>query len=199
MTPIKFYRNFTSSALILAAASVLLVGCTATKPMGLSNSLSSETQLQLDAVEEESVNFQFSPNANGERVEISNGAVSKVYSVNSTLEGRIQQLLRAKFQSVSESSDNTVSISIESVNASNDLATLGNTGTHSVEVEMLAEITKGGETATRSIKRDATLNFEQVGEGFEASLEIDERKLEEFMSQFVVGVNSFVDANFDVD
>ncbi|MCS4135405.1 hypothetical protein GGP44_002061 [Salinibacter ruber] len=110
-------RRVIHPLVILIGAVLLTSACTNTEALRISDNLRSETQMRISSVEDFSTSFQFSPNSAAEQIEISTGPAAGVYSMNEILEGRMTQLMRSKFGSVDQSSDNSVSVSIESFEA----------------------------------------------------------------------------------
>jgi hypothetical protein len=186
-------------SVILVGVALLTSACTNTEELRISDNLRSETQMRISSVEDFSTNFQFSSNPSAGQVEISTGPAARVYSMNEILEGRITQLMRSKFGSIDQSSENSVSVSIESFEAQTENEVMGNEGVHQVDMTVNVEVVRDGETFNRTIERSAEIGFSQTEEAMAPSVEIDEANMNEFISQFVVGVDSFIDSNFGVD
>lgn len=196
------HKYIRSSALTLfAVAVVVFSGCTSTNRLNLSDSLSSDTQLRVSSAEQFDVDFQFSPNPEGDRIEASTGGATAVYSLNDPLEGKLTQLMRSKFGSIDQSSENKVTVSVDRVEANTDNEVLSNEGVHSVEMEITAEIVRDGETFTRTIERDVDVDISQETSsgGLQSDVDVEEGPLNEFLQQFVVGVDSFINSNFGVE
>jgi hypothetical protein len=155
--------------------------------------------MRISSVEDFSTNFQFSPNSSAERIKISTGPAAGVYSMNEILEGRVTQLMRSKFGSIDQSSENSVSVSIERFEAQTDNEIMGNEGVHQVDMTVSIEVERDGETFNRTVERSAEIGFSQTDEAMSPSVEIDEADMNEFISQFIVGTDSFIDSNFGVD
>lgn len=193
-------RQATYPLLIFVGAALLTSACTNTEELRISDNLRSDTQMRIGSVEDFSTDFQFSSNPEAERIEISTGPAVGVYSMNEILEGRMNQLMRSKFGSVDQSSENSVSVSIENFNAQTENEIMGDEGTHQIDMEVSVEVVRDGETFNRTIERSTEVTFRQTEGGVgSASLEIDEDDMNEFISQFVVGTDSFIDSNFGVD
>jgi len=195
----RYVRYFT--LMLFAAAAVAFSGCTSTNRLNLSDSLSSDTQLRVNSAQQFDVGFQFSPHPEGDKIEASTGGATAVYSVNDPLEGRLTQLMRSKFGSVDQSSENKVTVSIDRLETNTDNEILSNEGVHSIEMEVTAEIVRDGETFTRTIERNAEANISQVESsgGLQSDVDVEEGPLDEFLQQFVVGVDSFINSNFGVE
>jgi hypothetical protein len=183
---------------LLAAVFLFFSGCGTTSQVGMSNALPSVTQLRLNTAEEFETDFAFSGHPEGDKVKISTSTSATVYDLNGVLEGRLTQLLRSKFGSINPSSDNKISVSVDRIETENDTRAFSSGGTHQVSVEVGVEITREGETFTRTISRSAQIDAKQTGELVPKTV-VDEAQLEEFIMQFVVGTDSFIDSNFGVD
>ncbi len=192
-------RRVIHPLVILIGAVLLTSACTNTEALRISDNLRSETQMRISSVEDFSTSFQFSPNSAAEQIEISTGPAAGVYSMNEILEGRMTQLMRSKFGSVDQSSENSVSVSIENFEAQTNNEIMGNEGVHQVDMEISIEVIRDEETFNRTIERSAEIGFSQTDETMSPSVEIDEDDMNEFISQFVVGTDSFIDSNFGVD
>jgi hypothetical protein len=109
--------------------------------------------------------------------------------------------MRSKFGSVDQSSENKVTVSIDRLETNTDNEILSNEGVHSIEMEVTAEIVRDGETFTRTIERNAEANISQVESsgGLQSDVDVEEGPLDEFLQQFVVGVDSFINSNFGVE
>lgn len=192
-------RRVTYPLVILIGAALLASACTNTEKLRVSDNLRSETQMRISSVEDFSADFQFSSNPEAERIEISTGPAAGVYSMNEILKGRMTQLMRLKFGSIDQSSENSVSVSIGSFEARTDNEVMGNEGVHQVDMAVNIEVVRDGETFNRTIERSAEIAFSQTDEAMSPSVEIDEADMNEFISQFIVGTDSFIDSNFGVD
>lgn len=192
-------RRVTYPLVILIGAALLTSACTNTEELRISDNLRSETQMRISSVEDFSTDFQFSPNPEAEQIEISTGPAAGVYSMNEILKGRTTQLMRSKFGSIDQSSENSVSVSIESFEAQTDNEIMGNEGVHKVDMTVNIEVVRDDETFNRTIERSAEIAFTQTGEAMSPSVEIDDVDMNEFISQFIVGIDSFIDSNFGVD
>lgn len=189
------YRYIKLTALAVLLASVT-VGCGSTDTLVLSNNLSSDFQLKLNTAEQYEVGFSFNPNPDAEVVAESQrvGSTAKIeYSLNDPLRGKLVSLMRAKFGSVTNSSDNQVTFTIESVEASSE------SDVHTVQMTSLIEIERGGETYSRRVSRSLTTPIERVSGKMQPTISLSEQDLEEFMLQFAVATDSFIDSNFGVD
>ncbi len=101
--------------------------------------------------------------------------------------------MRAKFGSVTNSSDNQVTFTIESVEA------ISENEMHRVQMTASIEIQREGETYSRQVSRTLTTPIETVTGNMQPTISISEQDVEEFMLQFVVATDSFIDSNFGVD
>jgi hypothetical protein len=164
----------------------------------MSNALPSDTQLRLNTAEEYEAGFEFSGHPEGDEVSVETSTASAVYDLNGTLEGRLTQLVRSKFGSTTPSSDNEIKVSVDEIEVENDTKAFSNVGAHQVSVEVGVEIVREGETFTRTIGRSAQIDAEQTGDIIPQT-EVDKRQLNEFIMQFVIGVDSFIDSNFGVE
>jgi len=191
---ISDYIKFAVLAVLLTS---LTAGCGSTETVVLSNSLSSDFQLKLNTAEQYEAGFNFNSNPDAERVVAKSprvGSSAKVqYSLSEPLEGKLRNLMRAKFGSVTNSSENQVTFTIENVDASSE------DGVHRVEMTSLIEIEREGETYTREVSRALTTEVERVSGNMQPTVTINEQDVEEFMLQFVVATDSFIDSNFGVD
>lgn len=185
--------------LVIFIGAALLTACTNTEKLSLSDNLRSETQMRISSVEDFSTDFQFSSNPEAEQIEISTGPAAGVYSMNDILKGRMTQLMRSKFGSIDQSSENSVSVSIESFEAQTDNEITSSEGVHEVDMSVNIEVVRDGETFNRTIERDTDISFRQTDDAMSPSVEIDEDDMNEFISQFIVGTDSFIDSNFGVD
>jgi hypothetical protein len=192
-------KQYRLPVLFFLGITLVLSGCTSTSRLNLSKNLESDTQLQVEALEQESISFQFEGHPDAKNVEVSNGPVAQTYSMNSVLEERLKQLVRYKFESIDSSAENKVTFTIDRFEASTDNQLTGSGGTHSITAELSVEVQNGEESSTRTIERSTNLNFEQVGDGMSASLELDKSGMNEYVRQFVLGANAFMDTSFDVD
>lgn len=192
-------RTSLKALLPIVIVGVALSGCTSTQRVGVSDSLPSETQMRMNSAEDFSADFQFSAHSNGDQIEIDTGPAVGVYSMNEVLEGRLTQLMRSKFGSVDQSSENSVSVSITELNTKTNMQGLTDEGDHSIDMTMNVEIKRDGETFTRSIERSASIDITRNTGGMKGStISVDKDKMNEFIAQFVVGVDSFIDSNFGV-
>lgn len=188
------YVKLTALAVVIAS---LTAGCGSTDTLVLSNSLSSDFQLRLNTAEQYEAGFNFNSNPNAEKVTAESqraGSNAEVqYSLNEPLEGKLRSLMRAKFGSVSNSSDNQVTFTIESVEANSE------DGVHRVQMTSSIEIQREGETYSRQVSRTLTTPIETVTGNMQPTISISKQDVEEFMLQFVVATDSFIDSNFGVD
>jgi len=192
-------KNLASyAAFPLVFALLLLSGCGGTSRIGMSNALPSDTQLRLNTAEEYEAGFEFSGHPEGDEVSVETSTASAVYDLNGTLEGRLTQLVRSKFGSTTPSSDNEIKVSVDEIEVENDTKAFSNVGAHQVSVEVGVEIVREGETFTRTIGRSAQIDAEQTGDIIPQTV-VDKRQLNEFIMQFVIGVDSFIDSNFGVE
>lgn len=172
-------------------------GCGSTDRLLLSENLSSEFQLRANTVEQYEASFNFNSNPDAEKIVAKDqrtGSTAKVqYSLNDPLKGKLTSLMRAKFGSVSESADNKVVFSIEEVNTRNE------DGVHEVSATALIEIERDGESYTRRVSRSTSSAIEPVTGNIQNQVTLDEENLNEFIMQFVVATDSFIDSNFGVD
>jgi len=113
--------------------------------------------MRINSAEEFSTAFQFSSNPDAEQIEISTGPAAGVCSMNEILKGRTTQLMRSKFGPIDQSSENSVSISIESLQTQTDNEIMGNEGVHQVDMTVNVEVLRGGETFNRTIERSAEI------------------------------------------
>jgi len=182
---------------LLALVFLITSGCGSTDRLLLSENLSSEFQLKVNTAEQYETSFNFNPNPNAEKIiaeDQRTGSAAKVqYSLNGPLEGRLTSLVRSKFGSVSESSDNKITFSVEDVSARSV------DGTHSIEVTALVEIEREGETYTRRIARSTSTPIKPVTGNVQNQVTLDKETLDEFVMQFVVATDSFIDSNYGVD
>jgi len=188
------YVKLTALAILITS---LTAGCGSTDTLVLSNSLSSDFQLRLNTAEQYEAGFNFNSNPNAEKVTAKSprvGSSAKVqYSLNEPLEGKLRSLMRAKFGSVTNSSDNQVTFTIESVEA------ISENEMHRVQMTASIEIQREGETYSRQVSRTLTTPIETVTGNMQPTISISEQDVEEFMLQFVVATDSFIDSNFGVD
>lgn len=187
------YAKLAVLAVLLAS---LTAGCGSTDTLVLSNNLSSDFQLELNTAEQYEAGFKFNSNPDAEKVvaKSGSGTGAKVqYSLNGPLEGKLRSLMRAKFGSVSNSSENQVTFTIESVEASSK------DGVHRVQMTSSVEIEREGETYNRKIARTLTTPIKRVTGEMQPTIKISKEDVEEFMLQFVVATDSFIDSNFGVD
>lgn len=193
-TVVPNYIKLTALAVVIAS---LTAGCGSTDTLVLSNSLSSDFQLRLNTAEQYEAGFNFNSNPSAEKVTAESqraGSNAKVqYSLNEPLKGKLRSLMRAKFGSVTNSSDNQVTFTIESVEASSE------DGVHRVQMTSSIEIQREGETYSRQVSRTLTTPIERVTGNMQPTISISEQDVEEFMLQFVVATDSFIDSNFGVD
>jgi S1-C subfamily serine protease len=175
-------------------------GCGSTDQIFLSDSLSSDIQLRINTAEEFNTDFNFSPHPEGDRIVVESGASNSkaAYSINEPMKGRLEQLIRTKFGSVNESSENKILVSINRVEANNVVDRPLGSGKHVISMEIGVEIQRDGEIYKREIERESEIEIEVVDK-LGRPINLDEDQISEFMNQFVVGVNSFIDSNFGVD
>jgi len=188
------YVKLTALAVVIAS---LTAGCGSTDTLVLSNSLSSDFQLRLNTAEQYEAGFNFNSNPDAQKVIAESprmGSNAKVqYSLSEPLEGKLRGLMRAKFGSVTNSSDNQVTFTIESVKATSE------DGVHRVQMTSSIEIQREGETYNRRVSRTLTTPVETVRGDIQNRVTLSEQDIEEFMLQFVVATDSFIDSNFGVD
>lgn len=184
----------------LTVLTVLLVsltaGCGSTETLVLSNNLSSDFQLRLNTAEQYEAGFNFNSNPNAEVVAESPraGSSAKVqYSLNDPLRGKLVSLMRTKFGSVANSSDNQVTFTIESVEVSSE------NEVHKVGMVASIKIEREGETYTRNVSRGLATPIKTVTGEMQPTITLSDQDLEEFMLQFVVATDSFIDSNFGVE
>jgi len=188
------YVKLTALAVVIAS---LTAGCGSTETLVLSNSLSSDFQLRLNTAEQYEAGFNFNSTPSAEKVVAKSprmGSSAKVqYSLSRPLEGKLRSLMRAKFGSVTNSSENQVTFTIENVDASSE------DGVHRVQMTSSIEIQREGETYTREVSRTLTTPVETITGDIQNRVTLSEQDVEEFMLQFVVATDSFIDSNFGVD
>lgn len=188
------YIKLTVLAVLLASVTA---GCGSTNNLVLSNNLSSDFQLRLNTAEQYEAGFKFNPNPNAEKVVVEDterpvNDAKVQYSLNDPLEGKLRSLMRAKFGAVTNSSGNQVTFTIKNVEASSE------DGVHRLEMTSSIEIEREGETYSRRVSRTLTTPIEREASGI-PTITLSEQDLEEFMLQFVVATDSFIDSNFGVD
>lgn len=193
-TVVPNYIKLTALAVFIAS---LTAGCGSTDTLVLSNSLSSDFQLRLNTAEQYEAGFNFNSNPDAEKVVAKSprvGSSAKVqYSLNEPLESKLRGLMRAKFGAVSNSSENQVSFTIENVRA------ISEDEVHRVEMTASIEIERQGETYSRKVSRALTTPIKTVTGNMQPTITLSEQDIEEFMLQFVVATDSFIDSNFGVD
>jgi len=161
----------------------------------VSNTLPYEAQQRINTSEEFDVDLEFEPHPDAETINASFAGAESSYSINKPFAGKIEQLFRAKFGEIKEGSQNKVTVSITDINTSSE------TGPPIHQLSMLVNVTveHGGETNSRNLEFNTRIRPEDESTEYAVSYRIPPEPIEEFLMQYIVGIDSFIDSNLGIE
>ena len=171
-----------------------LSGCTSTNTT-ISNTLPYEAQQRINTSEEFDVDLTFKGHPDAETVTASFGGAESSYSINGPFKGKIEQLFRAKFGEVSEDSENKVIVEISDINPKSD------TGPpiHRLSMSVDATVMHEGEENSRNFSFRTTVRPVDEGTDYTVAYRIPPQPIEDFLMQYVVGIDSFLDSTLGIE
>lgn len=183
-----------TSALFSLLVITLSSGCVSTETV-VSNTLPYEAQQRINTSEEFDVDLDFKSHPDAETINASFAGAESSYSINRPFAGKLEQLFRAKFGEISEGSENKVEVEITDVNATSD------TGPpiHRLSMSVGVTVFHDGEENSRSFDFRTTIRPEDEGTEYTVSYRIPPEPIEDFLMQYIVGIDSFLDSNLGIE
>jgi hypothetical protein len=169
-------------------------GCVSTETV-VSNTLPYEAQQRINTSEEFDVDLDFEPHPDAETITASFAGAESSYSINRPFAGKLEQLFRSKFGEISEESDNKVEVSIT------DVSTTSETGPpiHRLSMSVETTVIHEGEKNSRSFDFRTTIRPEDESTEYTVSYRIPPEPIEDFLMQYIVGIDSFLDSNLGIE
>ena len=182
------------AVLLLFPIALLFSGCTSTETV-VSNTLPYEAQQRINTSEEFDVDLEFEPHPDAETITASFAGAESSYSINGPFAGKLEQLFRSKFGEISEESSNKVIVEISNVNTNSE------TGPPRHRLSMSVDVTveQNGKKNSRSFKFSTTIRPEDEGTQYTVAYRIPPEPIEDFLMQYVVGIDSFLDSNLGIE
>lgn len=173
---------------LVVSLPLLLFGCV-TSQTTVSDTLPYEAQQRINTSERFEVEFSFEGHPDGDMITANfTGRGNAEYPINSPLEGKLRQLVRTKFGSVTEESENAVKVSIEDIQTENN--TSMSAYKHNLTLKVKAIVEQGMDSKSRTISR----SIEMVPSGETGGFKEDE--INDFLMQYVVAIDAFIDSNY---
>lgn len=182
------------AVLFLFPVALLFSGCTSTETV-VSNTLPYEAQQRINTSEEFDVDLEFEPHPDAETITASFGGAESSYPINRPFAGKLEQLFRSKFGEISEDSNNKVMVEIENVSTNSE------TGPprHRLSMSVSVTVESNGEENSRSFDFRTTIRPEDEGTEYTVAYRIPPEPIEEFLMQYIVGIDSFLDSNLGIE
>jgi len=171
-----------------------LTGCMSTETT-VSNTLPYEAQQRINTSEEFDVDLTFKGHPDAETITASFAGAESSYSINRPFRGKLEQLFRAKFGEISDGSENKVIVEI------NDIVPQSETGPPIHRLSMSVDVTvrHEGEENSRSFSFRTTVRPEDEGTEYTIAYRIPPQPIEDFLMQYIVGIDSFLDSTLGVE
>jgi uncharacterized lipoprotein YajG len=182
------------AVLLLFPIALLSSGCTSTETV-VSNTLPYEAQQRINTSEEFDVDLEFKSHPDAETITASFAGAESSYSINRPFAGKLEQLFRSKFGEISEESENKVTVEISDVNTNSETGPLRHRLSMSVDVT----VEQDGEENSRIFEFRTTIRPEDEGTQYTVAYRIPPEPIEEFLMQYVVGIDSFLDSNLGIE
>lgn len=180
--------------LTVALFLLALTGCTSTETV-VSDTLPYEAQQRINTSEEFDVDLTFEPHPDAEAVTASFGGAENTYRLNEPFRGKLEQLFRAKFGEISEDSDNKVKVEITDIDTESETGPLR----HRLAMTVNVTTNQNDEQNEREFSFQTTIRPNNVGNEYEVAYRIPPESIEDFLMQYVVGIDSFLDSNFGIE
>jgi uncharacterized lipoprotein YajG len=185
---------FSSSSVTVAVVLIFfsLPGCTSTETT-ISDTLPYEAQQRINTSEEFNVDFTFKGHPDAETITASFGGAKSSYSINGPFKGKLEQLFRAKFGEISEDSENKVKVQVSDINPKSETGPPIHRLSMSVDVTVMHE----GKENSRNFSFRTTVRPKDETD-MTISYRIPPEPIEDYLMQYVVGIDSFLDSTLGI-
>ena len=178
-------RKYIENLFYLLLLFIFIVGCSQTRQITISSTIPVAMQQLIKSTKVEDVDYSFKPNPLAElcKYDFTYGGltVNNELNINYSIEPLLIELIQTKFSKIDKSSPNKVYVKISDIDCDEGNATL--------KLFIDVEITQNNKTSSKKLAYSMVFPYT-------SSEQPD--AIHSFLMKFVIGVDKFIDNEFDV-